>query len=223
MQDASSQCEALLRAGDRDRFLAALFAPAEHRGAILALYAFNLEIARVREVVREPLAGEIRLQWWSDVLGGEPRGEAQGHPVVAALLAAVAKYRLDKARLLALIEARRFDLFNEPMLTMADFEKYADAAAGGLMSLCAQILITAARPAPASSRIMPASPMPSQDCSAHLRSMRAVVSFTCRSSSCAGTARTGRSSKARTPAPRSARHWQNSGSLRAGTLNAHAS
>jgi 15-cis-phytoene synthase len=140
MQDASSQCEALLRAGDRDRFLAALFAPAEHRSAILALYAFNLEIARVREVAREPLAGEIRLQWWSDVLGGEPRGEAQGHPVVAALLAAVAKYRLDKSRLLALIEARSFDLFDEPMLTMADFEKYADAAAGGLMSLCAQVL-----------------------------------------------------------------------------------
>ena len=44
---------------------------------MFALYAFNLEIARVREVAREPLAGEIRLQWWSDVLGGEGRGERQ--------------------------------------------------------------------------------------------------------------------------------------------------
>jgi phytoene synthase len=80
MQDAFTYCETLVRAGDKDRFLATLFAPAEHRAAIFALYAFNLEIARVREVARGPLAGEIRLQWWSDVLGGEGGGEIEGHP-----------------------------------------------------------------------------------------------------------------------------------------------
>jgi phytoene/squalene synthetase len=79
MQDAFTHCETLLRAGDKDRFLAALFAPAEHRSALYALYAFNLEIARVREVAHGPLAGEIRLQWWCDVLGGEGRGEVEGH------------------------------------------------------------------------------------------------------------------------------------------------
>ncbi len=62
---------------DRDRFLASLFAPAEHRGALHALYAFNVEIARVREVAREPLPGEIRLQWWSEVVDGE-RGRGGG-------------------------------------------------------------------------------------------------------------------------------------------------
>src|SRR6266436_7838336 len=79
MQDAFAHCEGLLRAADKDRFLATLFAPAEHRDALFALYAFNLEIARAREVVREPVAGEIRLQWWSDVLGGAGRGEVEGH------------------------------------------------------------------------------------------------------------------------------------------------
>jgi phytoene synthase len=73
MQDAFAHCEALLRAADKDRFLTTLFAPAEHRNALIALYAFNVEIARVREVVREALAGEIRLQWWSDIFGGERR------------------------------------------------------------------------------------------------------------------------------------------------------
>ena len=62
MQDAFAHCEALVRAADKDRFIAALFAPAEHRGALHALYAFNIEIARVREIIREPLAGEVRLQ-----------------------------------------------------------------------------------------------------------------------------------------------------------------
>ena len=146
MQDSYTYCEALVRAGDRDRFLASLFAPREHRPAIFALYAFNLEIARIREVVQQPLAGEIRLQWWSDVLGVEPRGEPQGHPVAAALLAAAAKYRLDRGRLLALIDARRFDLYNEPMRTLVDFEAYADAAASGLISLCAQILDNGGEP-----------------------------------------------------------------------------
>jgi 15-cis-phytoene synthase len=140
MQDSSTACAALVRAGDRDRFLTSLFVPAEHRSAILALYAFNLEIARIREVVRQPFAGEVRLQWWSDVLHGRPRSEPQGNPAGAAINAAIAKYGLDRARLLALIDARRFDLYNEPMGTLSDLEAYAQAAAGGLISLCAQIL-----------------------------------------------------------------------------------
>jgi phytoene synthase len=140
MQDAFAHCEGLLRAADKDRFLATLFAPAEHRDALFALYAFNVEIARVREVVREPVAGEIRLQWWHDVLGGGGRGEVAAHPVAAALLASIARYRLPPERLKALIEARRFDLYDEPMATLADLEAYADGASASLIALAAQIL-----------------------------------------------------------------------------------
>src|SRR6266480_6032053 len=112
MQDAFAHCEGLVRAADRDRFLTTLFAPAEHRPALLALYAFNLEIARVREVVDEPLAGEIRLQWWSDVLEGEGRGEVAAHPVAAALQTIIARYRLSIERLKMLVDARRFDVYD---------------------------------------------------------------------------------------------------------------
>ena len=140
MQDAFAHCEGLVRAADRDRFLTTLFAPAEHRSALLALYAFNLEIARVREVVHELLAGEIRLQWWSDVLEGEERGEVAAHPVAAALLASVARYRLAPERLQALLAARRFDLDNEPMRSLADLDAYAQGASAGLIALAAQVL-----------------------------------------------------------------------------------
>src|ERR1700688_3294173 len=125
MQDAFAHCEALARAADRDRFLAALFAPAEHRGALHALYAFNIEIARVREIIREPLAGEIRLQWWSDAIAGKAAGDVGSNPVAAALLAVVARYRLPSELLTELIAARRFDLYNDPMATLADFNDYA--------------------------------------------------------------------------------------------------
>ena len=141
MQDAFAYCEAQVRAGDRDRFLAALFAPAQHRSGLFALYAFNLEIARVRETARTPLAGEIRLQWWSDVLAGEARGAPEASPVAAALLAAVAQYGLELRRLRALIDARRFDLYDEPMRTLAQLEAYADAAAANLIALAAEIVL----------------------------------------------------------------------------------
>jgi 15-cis-phytoene synthase len=140
MQDAFAHCEALVRAADRDRFLAALFAPAEHRNALFALYAFNLEVARIREVVREPMAGEIRLQWWSDLFAGVGRSEAEAHPVAAAVLASMARYRLPTERFEAIIATRRFDLYGEPMATLADLEAYADGASANLLALAARIL-----------------------------------------------------------------------------------
>jgi len=140
MQQAFAHCEALVRAADRDRFLATLFAPRERRGALFALYAFNVEIARVREVVRDPVAGEIRLQWWSDVLAGDGRGEIEAHPVASALRACVARYGLPPERLQTTISARRFDLYDEPMATLVDLETYADGASSSLIALAAQIL-----------------------------------------------------------------------------------
>jgi 15-cis-phytoene synthase len=146
MRDAFAHCEALLRAADRDRFLATLFAPAEHRDALFALYAFNVEITRVREVAREPLAGEIRLQWWSDVLGGAGRGEVAAYPEAAALLASMARYHLPAERFEALIAARRFDLYDEPMATLSELEAYADGASSGLIALAAQVLLHGGEP-----------------------------------------------------------------------------
>jgi phytoene synthase len=138
--DAFAHCEALVRAADKDRFVATLFAPAELRGALYALYAFNVEVARVRDVAREPLAGEIRLQWWSDVLDGAGRGDVAANPVAAALLATIDRHRLPRSKLDALIEARRFDLYDEPMATLAELERYAEAASAGLIALAAHIL-----------------------------------------------------------------------------------
>jgi 15-cis-phytoene synthase len=140
MQDAFAYCAELVRAGDRDRYLATLFAPAAQRGALFALYAFNGEVARVREAAREPLPGEIRLQWWSDVLRGERSGEANANPVASALLAAVERHRLAAAKLLDSIEARQFDLYDEPMRGIAELEAYLRKTSSVLFALAAQIL-----------------------------------------------------------------------------------
>src|SRR5258706_14843804 len=120
MADASDHCEAFLRDGAKDGFLPTLFAPPKYRRALYALYAFNLELARVRELAREPMPGEIRLQWWRDILGGERTGEAG--PLASALLATVARYRLPVDVFLAMIEARSFDLYDDPMGSLAALE-----------------------------------------------------------------------------------------------------
>jgi phytoene synthase len=87
------------------------------------------------------MAGEIRLQWWRDVLVGQAGGTVEASPIAAALRAAVAQYALDLNLFQRLLDARQFDLYDEPMSTLADLEAYADAAAGNLIALAIQVLV----------------------------------------------------------------------------------
>jgi 15-cis-phytoene synthase len=139
--EAYRHCEQVVRAADKDRFLATLFAPAERRGALFALYAFNIEIAGVRDRAREPMPGEIRLQWWRDVLSGERGGEAAANPVAAALLETIARFALPPEPLLDLIEAHSFDLYDDPMPSLAALEAYAGKTESILFADAARIVV----------------------------------------------------------------------------------
>ena len=133
-------CLGLLREGDRDRYLTALYAPETKRAALAALYAFNLETARIRDLVSEPLPGEIRLQWWREVVSGEREGEGRAHPVAAALLHAAEEFALPRAALANLTEARIFDLYDDPMPDRTALEGYLGETASALFQLSAMIL-----------------------------------------------------------------------------------
>ncbi len=136
---AYRHAEKLVRDGDRDRWLASLFVDAGARPHVHAVYAFNIEIARIREVVREPLPGEIRQQWWRDVLVGGGAGEVASHPVARCLLDTIDIYRLPVQPFLDLIDARTFDLYDDPMPTLTDLEGYAGETASTLIQLGAII------------------------------------------------------------------------------------
>jgi phytoene synthase len=140
MPNNADYCADLVRQADRDRWLAALFAPVEHRDALFALYAFNIEIARVRDLAREPMPGEIRLQWWREVLSGERQGEGEANPVSAALLDALNRYRFVAAPLLELIDAHTFDLYDEPMGTVDSLELYSIRTQSPLLAMAAGML-----------------------------------------------------------------------------------
>jgi 15-cis-phytoene synthase len=138
VEDSYSHCEALVREADKDRYLAALFAPLPVRQHLYALYAFACEISRVATAVREPMAGELRLQWWRDALTGA--GEARANPVAAALLDTIARCGLSTERLGALIDAHAFDLYDDPPASVADLDAYAVGTSGTLFALGAEIL-----------------------------------------------------------------------------------
>lgn len=131
-------CDALLKRDDRDRWFASLFLPMGLRGHVHVLYAFSLEIGRVRQVVSEPTLGEIRFQWWREILAGESGGEA--NPIAAALLDTVARFGLPREPLIGLIDARLFDLYDAPMPSTAALETYAKSTAANLFRLAAKIL-----------------------------------------------------------------------------------
>ena len=138
--DAAGFCADLVRSHDFARYAATLFMPAIPRRALLAVYALNVEISRVREQVSQPLPGEMRLQWWTDMLAGSGHGGIEGNPVAAELLLAIRDFRLPVEPLLRLIEEHQFDLYNDPMPSMAALEGYVTDTSSALFSLAARIV-----------------------------------------------------------------------------------
>lgn len=130
----------IAREGDPDRALAALFAPREARADLLALIAFNVELAGIGEHVSEPQLGAMRLQWWSDALGKVSQGETTGHPVADAVGAALQRRKLSRARLDAMIDARSFDIAGKIMPDRQALETYLHDTAGALFALSAESL-----------------------------------------------------------------------------------
>lgn len=132
-------CADLVRTHDFVRYASTLFVPADQRRGLLALYAFNVEICRVRDQVSQPLPGEVRLQWWTDMLAGDGHGGVEGNPVAAELLLAVRYWQLPVERLARLVDEHQFDLYNDPMPTMAALEGYIDVTSSALFALAAAI------------------------------------------------------------------------------------
>lgn len=134
-------CADLVQRGDPDRFLSAMTAQPDLRGRLMALYAFNLEVARVPWVTQEPNIAEMRLQFWIDSVEGIFAGRsARKHEVLEPLAQVIAEADLSHEDFEALMNARQFDIYKEPHADVAAFERYIDATSGALMRLAARAL-----------------------------------------------------------------------------------
>ena len=125
---------------NKKSYLACLLVPEDRRGPLAALYAFSAELARVRDLIREPFPGEVRLQYWRDLVEGQPHGDVQANPLAQGILNAIAEYRLPRAALASMTEARIFDLYDDPMPDRATFEGYAGETSSALLQLGTLIL-----------------------------------------------------------------------------------
>ena len=97
-----------VQAHDRDRFLASLFVRSPARDALLALYAFNVELARVKEATREEMIGHIRYAWWQEAMDAVYEGEpTREQPVLQALAPLMRSEVLPRDKLMPLLDHYR--------------------------------------------------------------------------------------------------------------------
>lgn len=149
-QDAFAACRETVRLGDKDRYLALLFAPESLQPPLFAIAAFATELARIPSLVSESPIGEIRLQWWADTLAAMESGEGGSHPVAQALAETVAANSLPLASLSAMVEARRFDLYADVMPDIASVEAYFGETQSALIQLSCMVIDQTAAPKAAS-------------------------------------------------------------------------
>ena len=131
-------CLAQVRRYDRDRTLTVLAAPRQAAADLAVLYAFNLEIALVRDSVTEPMLGRIRLQWWREALAELYEGRPRHHLVLESLAALHARAPLSRATFERLIDARETEFDDIIPADLAALETYADATSGDLIRLAAE-------------------------------------------------------------------------------------
>ncbi|HXK53256.1 MAG TPA: phytoene/squalene synthase family protein [Hyphomicrobiales bacterium] len=147
MNSAFDHCATTLRLRDPERYLATRLAPQEARAHLTALYALDCELSAVRERITEPLTGEIRLQWWRDAIAGLYSGASGGHPVLELLGGAIAAGKLPQSAFEDLIDARIFDLYDDPMASLGELEAYLGASEGALIQLSCLVLAQGGDPA----------------------------------------------------------------------------
>jgi phytoene/squalene synthetase len=131
-------CLQQLRRFDRDRYLTVVAAPQQAASALAVLYAFNLEIALVRDSVSETMLGRIRLQWWREAIAELYEGRPRRHAVLDSLAALHARIPLTRAHFERMIDARESELDDTIPNDLEALEAYADATAGDLLRLAAE-------------------------------------------------------------------------------------
>lgn len=133
--------DALVRRVDPDRWLSSRFiADPAIRADVVAIYAYDHELARAPKVASNPLLGEIRLAWWREALDEIYENRpVRRHPVAQALAAAVTRRGLPRAPLETMIDARYRELDAAPM-DAADALAWARDTAGEAAEIAAGLL-----------------------------------------------------------------------------------
>jgi|APTNR8051073442_1049403.scaffolds.fasta_scaffold11949_2 phytoene synthase len=136
-----SYCAEQARRFDNDRFVCSLFAPESCRESIWGVLALNLELARLPEVVREPMLRQIRLAWWRERIDDVFDGRPGDHAVLQSLARAVGDHGISRCHIDRMVEGRARDLEADPVPnTMTDLLSYVDATSASATRLALEVL-----------------------------------------------------------------------------------
>lgn len=137
----SDDLDDLIRRVDPDRWLSSRFvADARLRADVIAIYAYDHELARAPKVASNSILGEIRLTWWREMLDEAYDGRhVRHHPTAQALADVIARHGLPREPLEAMIDARYRELDPSPM-SDAEALEWAHGTGGRAAELAARIL-----------------------------------------------------------------------------------
>ncbi|WP_244464376.1 squalene/phytoene synthase family protein [Candidatus Liberibacter africanus] len=127
---------------DYNHYLACLLSPSTFRISIAFLYHFNADLMRIRDVARNPIMGDIRLQWWKDIFESSHHDipPKSASPFAVELLSIIHQYHLPYQCFLDMIEAHLFDSYNDSIFDCKNFEIYAFKTSSHLIRLVAMML-----------------------------------------------------------------------------------
>jgi len=132
---------AAVRQGARDQYLSNLLLPQDIQPLAMVLDALHIELTNIALMRGEPIARQIRLQWWVEVFSGERSGEGEGHPIAAACLRLAEQGHLNLDVLSAKAQAHVRELFADPFEDKNALEGWA----GDTRATTLQTLSNAAR------------------------------------------------------------------------------
>ncbi|MEO8811811.1 MAG: squalene/phytoene synthase family protein [Caulobacteraceae bacterium] len=133
--------DSAVRRADPDRWLSSrLIADPAARADVVALYAFDHELARAQGVASNALVAEMRLVWWRETLDGIfGEGVVRRHPGAESLATAIRGRGLRREPFEAMIDARVARL-DQPVLDLTEALGWADDVGGSVCRLAADIL-----------------------------------------------------------------------------------
>ncbi len=135
MPDHENHVQEELKSLDAERYLACLYLPEAFRNIAITLYAFDAEISRIPDLVSEPMPGEVRIQWWRDLIKSD--GNVGSSPLAETLLETIKVHKLPRETFDNYLEARIFDLYQDPMPDIGSYEGYLGETVSSFLNLIA--------------------------------------------------------------------------------------
>jgi 15-cis-phytoene synthase len=129
----------IARTGAPDCYLAALLAPRAAQNDLIALAAYAAEIEKIPQLVSDSHIGEIRIQWWRDVLL-TPQRALTGNPVADAFAETIQRHMLPVDRIAAHLDAAVHRLYADAPADDDQLNLSLEMTEGTLFALAAHIL-----------------------------------------------------------------------------------